>query len=194
MNRHTIFYSNYCEFSKTVISAIMQKNLKNEFILIDVNNPKVRGSLPPFVDRVPLICTKYKNVLIDDDIIRFIQMLPAATSSSAQSGSDRGSISSSTGVINVHDNKQVTGDPNIAPFLQNLPCEFALLEESGYSGQDGASCNQSNSFIFLNDMKEHQIQTPLMEDSKQKLDSAIFDQFIAQRKNDDDKLKPQRFI
>lgn len=65
-----LFFSNFCNYSKDVLGIITRKNIRNAFILICVDTLQ---SIPPFVDRVPLIVRKQsKEVYADDDISKII--------------------------------------------------------------------------------------------------------------------------
>jgi hypothetical protein len=70
MNRHVLFYSNYCHFSKNVLTNIIKKDLKEMFVLVCVDKRNIQ--LPDFVDRVPLIFTMDRRMLVDDAVSAFI--------------------------------------------------------------------------------------------------------------------------
>lgn len=73
MKKHILFYSNFCQYSKDVLGTITKKNLDNEFVKVCVDTNRFK--LPPFVDRVPLVCTKSKSILTDNDISAFLDQL-----------------------------------------------------------------------------------------------------------------------
>ena len=68
-----LFYSNYCEYCNEILSQIVKKNAKQEFVLVCVDSNKYQ--LPNFVDRVPLIYTKNDEMVYDDSIIKYLEML-----------------------------------------------------------------------------------------------------------------------
>jgi|688.fasta_scaffold527084_2 hypothetical protein len=73
MDKHILFYSNFCSFSKELIGDIMKKNLRDKFVLICVN--QMKESLPTFVDRVPMIVTDKKELVYDEMINPFLDSL-----------------------------------------------------------------------------------------------------------------------
>lgn len=71
MLKDLLFYSSYCDFCTSILDYITKKNLKHEFMLVCVDNDRYR--LPEFVDRVPLIFTRTKHVLVDQSIQDYLQ-------------------------------------------------------------------------------------------------------------------------
>lgn len=65
-----LFYSNYCQFSKDVLSRIIKLDAKSDFVLVCVEVYKAR--LPPQVTVVPTILTRDGKLLIEDDINTYL--------------------------------------------------------------------------------------------------------------------------
>ena len=88
MDKHILFYSNLCQFSQDAIQLIYKKNVRDQFLNICIENPKYQQSLPPFVDRVPLILTADKQIVVDENgrnnIEFFISLLGGAGSQQQQ--------------------------------------------------------------------------------------------------------------
>lgn len=74
-DKHVLFFSNFCKYSKDIIVLITKKNLTNFFVLICIDNPSVRGKLPSFVTCVPTLVTNKKEVLVDDTIAGFLEFI-----------------------------------------------------------------------------------------------------------------------
>ena len=74
MERHVLFYSNYCDYSRDVLGTVVQKGLRHLFVLVCVDKRSAL-QLPDFVDRVPLIFTIDRRVLSDDAVGAFIDNL-----------------------------------------------------------------------------------------------------------------------
>lgn len=72
MNRHVLFYSNYCRYSRDVLEAVTNHGLRDLFVLVCVDR---RTQLPDFVDRVPLIYTLDGQALADDAVAAFVGRL-----------------------------------------------------------------------------------------------------------------------
>jgi hypothetical protein len=70
MQQHLLFYSNYCPFSKEVITEITKKNAKDAFLFVCVDTNRHR--LPNYVDRVPTIVLTTGEILCDDAISQFL--------------------------------------------------------------------------------------------------------------------------
>lgn len=64
-----LFYSNFCEYSKEILGIIAKKTIRNDFVLVCVDNRA--SNLPSFVDRVPLIFTVNTEVIIDEGIKKY---------------------------------------------------------------------------------------------------------------------------
>ena len=78
MQKDILFYSNLCDFSKEVVQAIVKYQIKDNFMLVCVDNKNLK--LPPFVDRVPLIYTVSKKLFADDHLLNYIQSMVENTS------------------------------------------------------------------------------------------------------------------
>lgn len=66
-----IFYSNYCDFCKEVLTVLVKNNLNEQFMNVCVDNKNLK--LPSFVDRVPLVYTTNKKLVADEEIMKYIQ-------------------------------------------------------------------------------------------------------------------------
>lgn len=66
-----LFFSNFCDYCNDLIGLIVKKNLKNEFMMVCIDNNKYQ--LPYFVDRVPIIFTRSGEILYDESITNYIE-------------------------------------------------------------------------------------------------------------------------
>lgn len=73
MQKHVLFYSNYCEYCKDINNLIVKKNVHEMFVFVCVDNKKYE--IPVFVDRVPMVVTAAKHIVADDSLIPFIDSL-----------------------------------------------------------------------------------------------------------------------
>lgn len=71
--KDVLFFSNFCEYSTEILNLIVKKNAKPDFVMVCVDSNKYQ--LPNFVDRVPLIYTKNDELVYDDSIIKYLEML-----------------------------------------------------------------------------------------------------------------------
>lgn len=66
-----LFYGTHCQFSKDVLNYIVKKNIRGEFMLINVE--KNINRIPHQVDRVPALLTQQDHTLyFEDDIVSYI--------------------------------------------------------------------------------------------------------------------------
>jgi hypothetical protein len=82
MDKPVLFYSNFCPFSKDVIQYITKKHIRHLLILICVDDKQLR--IPAYVDRVPMIMTRDKQILCDDDLLSFMESILASPNVSDQ--------------------------------------------------------------------------------------------------------------
>lgn len=73
IQKHLLFYSNYCDSCKNLIEVILKKKLRAEFMLICLDGGKYK--IPDCVNRVPTIITRKGDILYENGIIDFIEYL-----------------------------------------------------------------------------------------------------------------------
>jgi len=165
-----LFYSDHCQFSKYIISLCLKHNLKDHFLFVcvDTNIAKI----PDFVDRVPLIYRSRRNeVIYDDDIEKFIQILVQTTTP-------------------THDSARQQPQPTTPQQQEILP--FALSQNVNYSDnfsflteEDGAM--ESNKQYTLIGMDDRMMAKPsnMDDDGKtSKFDEKMLDQYMHTRDMD----------
>lgn len=69
--KHVMFYSNFCQYSTEVIRLLVKKDMRSRFVMVCVDEN--RHQIPKFVDRVPVILTSDRRVLMDEAVIEFIE-------------------------------------------------------------------------------------------------------------------------
>ena len=69
LKKPLLFYSLYCDHSKSILSYIARKGIKSAFLLINVD--RHQAQVPAFIQSVPSLFTG-DSVLVDDDLSRFI--------------------------------------------------------------------------------------------------------------------------
>ena len=88
-----LYYSNYCNNSKTIIKYVSNSNIKDDMHFICIDNRRVDNNniyiqlqngheilMPPNVDKVPalLLLTQNHKVIFGDDIIKYLEPKEAA--------------------------------------------------------------------------------------------------------------------
>lgn len=166
-NKDLLFYSNFCDYCKTLLNTLIKKNIRDNFLLICVDRKDL--PIPNFVDRVPLILTIKKEVFVDDAIQKY---------------------------IDLKTNKTFVQE-EIAPFMFEggiNSSQYTFITNDGNSYDNSSDLRydmlQSQNFVMLgNDQK---ISAPVDKeaDSKSsKFDSALLEKYMNMRAIDDDRIK-----
>jgi sulfite reductase alpha subunit-like flavoprotein len=71
MQKDILFYSNLCEFCREVLAILSRNGAKEYFMMVCVDKQNI--TLPPFVDRVPLIYTTQKKLFADENLMNYIK-------------------------------------------------------------------------------------------------------------------------
>lgn len=72
MSKDILFYSNFCTYSKEVITSIQKTEFNNNITYICVDDRNIQ--LPSFVQAVPTIyLINEKKILVDDEITNWIE-------------------------------------------------------------------------------------------------------------------------
>jgi hypothetical protein len=149
-----LFYSNFCEYSKEVLGIIAKKNIRNDFVLVCVDNRT--SNLPSFVDRVPLIFSITTEVIVDEGIQKYID-----TKYSSNNGDlEPFSLFSASGKSNYSD-------------------AFSFIEEGGQE-----DFVKGYTYLNMNDGAISTVQEESDSTKKSKIDSSILEKFMAERDND----------
>lgn len=166
--RDILFYSNFCEYCKNLLSLLIKKGVRESFVLVCVDRKELR--IPKFIDRVPSILTSNKDLFTDDAIIRYIE-------SKVQS------------VSQMQD--------EISPFmfgnaLNSSQYTYLSSDGNGYetTGEVNSDMKQINNFVLLG--QDQKIFAPLdkeAESKSNKFDSSMLDKYMDSRKNDDEHIK-----
>lgn len=68
MSKPTLFYSNYCDYSKNLLTKILKNNIRELFIVICIDDKSVL----PNIDRVPILIHENKS-LSDEGLFNYIE-------------------------------------------------------------------------------------------------------------------------
>lgn len=161
MQHDILFYSKRCKYSMEVTRCILDQGMKSRFVFICIDN---RPSLPSFVDRVPLIFTRTRQVLTDDKLMRYVQGMDLAPymGGCARGYSDAFSFIEDDEMGNIVSSDQLeSGRPDVA----------------------------GTHFTYINDIFDPIItseedKSNNGDSSGSKLDSSVFEKYISQREND----------
>lgn len=66
-----LFHSNFCRFSKEVIDLMTKYNIRQNFVLVCVDNKNYQ--IPKFIDRVPSILKISGEVFTDDQLYKYLE-------------------------------------------------------------------------------------------------------------------------
>ena len=70
-SKDLLFYSNHCEYSKSILIQLLKRGCRDNFYLVCVDNGEF--NIPRVIDRVPAIITRMKTLIMDDDVIKYIE-------------------------------------------------------------------------------------------------------------------------
>ena len=178
MEKHILFYSNFCEFSKEVIRDVTKKDLRSRFVFICIDDN--RHKLPDIVDRVPTIVSNSHTVFIEDDIPKFLMMLRQIDHNQVKPQQNQ---SSNMGQGQPQQGQQGQQEQGISPYSHldmsnKISDNFSYIEnENGNGVNNGFS---EHTFASLND--DHRINyTEEATSSGSKLDSGMLEKYMAQR-------------
>lgn len=162
-----LFYSNYCNYCKSLLSLLIKKNVRDQFLLICVDKKEL--SIPNFVDRVPLILTSKKEIYIDDALQRYIDKKTQETiEADVMPFMFSGGINSS---------------------------QYTYITSDGSSYDESVNFKgdmiQANNFVLLG--TDNLIPTPVDKEAESKtnnkFDQSMLEQYLNMRKMDDDHIK-----
>jgi len=126
MSQHSkdlLFYSNHCEYSKSILIQLLKRGCRDNFYLICVDNGAL--NIPSAIDRVPAIITRMKTLIMDDDVIKYIETF--CTKRQDDSSQDQQSSFQQQG--------GQTGSSEILPFslasdINSYSDKFTFIEEN----------------------------------------------------------------
>ena len=74
MSRNNVlFYSNHCPFSAEVVGLITKRDLKDQFVFVNIDSHANRSRIPREIDRVPALWIRdLSKVLFEDQITDYI--------------------------------------------------------------------------------------------------------------------------
>lgn len=84
MQKDILFYSHFCNFSKEVLSMMHKMNVKNDFLLVCVE--KFSKNIPKNITCVPTILTRTGQLLVEDDIQGYVQIVASHKKSGGSGG------------------------------------------------------------------------------------------------------------
>lgn len=174
-----LFYSNYCEPCKDLLGLLIRRNLRDQFVLICVDNKNF--TIPKFVTCVPLIFTEDKRVIKEDDIQRYISPKMNAGIKSK----------------NTNSNSESNINEDISPFTMGNSLnssQFTFITEDG-EGYIENNNNPNKELLVERDFtllggSIKSIQEKETQNNKvNKLDDGYIDNFLNSRAYDDEIIK-----
>lgn len=155
MEKHVLFYSNFCAYSKEILSDITKKNIRDRFVIVCIDQR--RETLPPYVDRVPMIVTNKKELVYDDVMTPFIETL-----------------------------YNESGSKEIMPFTgSSLKTMFSDGFSSLDDDNSGIEASFAKGYVYIGDADRIKITTPKDDDvSNSKLDQKQIEAYVSQRDRD----------
>lgn len=134
---HTLYYSSHCSFCSEVLDTVVRKGVQSLFGAVCVDGA-ARNSLPSVVDRVPLIITQHGNVVVDEDVVLFVEMLHPPQSNAPQGGAQAPAQAQAQQKPDGGHMAAVAPDTgDIAPLYAESGMVFSVLD-----GEQGPNCHE----------------------------------------------------
>ena len=76
LDKHVLFFSNRCQFSKEVLGMLHATNTRSQYVLVCIEKC---NNVPEFVDCVPLLLTKDSRILTEDSVYGFVKTVAGTT-------------------------------------------------------------------------------------------------------------------
>lgn len=168
-----IFYSNYCEYSKEILTILTKRDLRSKFLLICIDNGKYK--IPPIITSVPTILTAdFSTIYTDINISKYIDSKYP----------------------------QTKHEQEIQTFSwegNNYSESYSLLEEDNVTNTLNGGNMSSKGFTFLNDNINNvnyinSNEPPKFKDDddvlkQSKFDISAYDSYISSRNRDEEQIK-----
>jgi hypothetical protein len=173
--KDVLFYSNYCLFSKKLLTDIQKLNLKDNFILICVEHYK--SAIPATIDRVPTIVTTERDILCEDMIHAYIETVANSARASREDAAGAqgrgGGPSKATANHHAPDN-----------MFSMTAAGFSYLEEGLGGDADGGESGSIGSAMYGLFGQDQRIETPT-DDGDPSNDSVVsYERYKATRDAD----------
>ena len=165
MQKDIFFFSNFCQFSKNVIGIITKHNIRELFLFVSLDEKKY--NIPQFVDRVPCILKQSGEVFMDDELIKYLELV-------------------------VHKRNSQNNDKEISPMLSVYGKNTTY--STNFSPLEGENEDDNPNFLFLG---RDQRMINVQDDNKassttsKKSDecSIAYEKLMDSRQRDDNRIK-----
>ena len=106
-NKPILFYSDYCEYSKSIYQTLTKLNVLNDFLLINITNGKYKT--PSIIKQVPtILLSDLKTKIEDNNLEDYINKLKKNNVTNVEPlYNDGGSISNQYSFWNENDNDKL---------------------------------------------------------------------------------------
>ena len=155
-----LFFSKFCDHCTEVTTRIVKMNMRELFMFICIDDPKVLAQMPKIIDRVPTILTKDKRILTDEYVMRYL-------------------------------------DSHHKPAADAVISPFSLLTGNAMSEQYSYLEDSTNNEIPVDSLQNFTLigsdnrimAADQSENNKDKFNSSVLDNYIANRNLDDENIK-----
>lgn len=162
MEKEILFLSNYCGHCKELDSLLTKYNMRNIFHIVSIDDENI--NLPQCVDRVPMLITKQKSILADDNLFSYINNIIKK-------------------IIEENNKKAlVQKETVVSEYSQELNNGFS----DNYSYLDTENKPHAHTFSYL-DHSNFKIETPddsNFSSNKKRGDSSDYEKLLAEREKE----------
>lgn len=161
ISKDLIFYSNYCDHSKSLINFLMKKNIIEDFTLICVDTKKYK--IPDYIKCVPTLFTTKNNILIGDAIKQYLNK--------------KNETENDVNPYSLIDN------------INSSQYTFLTEDKEDYDLNESIYNIESKNFGFLNTEQKIISQVDKDNNNSNKFDENAFDSYLTNRQRDYDAFK-----
>jgi hypothetical protein len=198
MDKEILFISQSCVYSREAMTLIAKNNIQNLFHIRSIEDPNT--TIPAFVDRVPTLINKNKEILINDRLFNYINFIinekNKQNQQNQQTNQNINYNQDQQQQLNTTRSQPPSQDANITPYFSELSSGFS----DSYSYIENAQDNpHARTFSYLDSniasnsfSNNSSIITPDETVVKSKSDKNDYERFIKDRESDVYTRGPQR--
>jgi hypothetical protein len=159
-HKHILFFSNFCNYSKDLISMITKKNLSKHFSFVCIENTKIQ--IPRFVDRVPTILSSDGQLIVDEHLNEFVETLW----------------------------KQIFNEEDVAPFsLGGISDSYSFIDDAPIQDTQVFKNEYNNKFAYLSEDFHIEAPDEYALGNNSSNKDAAYERYMTDRENDDAMMK-----
>ena len=143
LQKHILFFSNFCQFSNEVCKKIEKLNIKNSFIMINISQKKYK--IPSMITTVPTILLNDKRTILQEDKIdKFLDEVYSKLNKNIDPFTNTSGISNNFSFLDDDSNKSMSS------MFGSTKEEFRIVTPP----EDGNDANSGSITDRMNNMQQ----------------------------------------